>query len=294
MDRIDRELFEAARENNVPEVCRLLKAGADIEAKDILYGSTPLHWANYKGHVQVVKELLDHGANTEAEGFDGDTPLHCACWYGHFAIVIGLLGHGVNIDAKESLGHTPLHLAILRGHLAIVKALLAVGADILAADNQGHLPINYAVRGGSSVVSKCLLRQYYTITRRLPLHELVENLTWIGNPNSSDVPPLRAALHQDVLGTGDVVEIIEYLVGQNPALLTSRDEDGSLPLHVACRRGASFTVVQSLVNFYQASVKSVTSEGHLPLFLACERPEPSLDTIFVLIKLYPDLVYSYR
>jgi hypothetical protein len=55
--------------------------------------------------------------------------------------------------------------------------------------------------------------------------------------------------------------------------------------------GASFTIVQSLVKHYQASVKSVTPQGDLPVFLACEMPETSLDTIFLLIKLYPDLVY---
>jgi hypothetical protein len=107
----------------------------------------------------------------------------------------------------------------------------------------------------------------------------------------SGVPPLRTALHEDVLGADDVVEIVEYLVGRNPESISSRDQDGSLPLHVACRQGASFTIVQSLVHIYKAS-KTVTSEGGLPLFLACEMPETSLDTIFLLMKLYPDLVYG--
>jgi ankyrin repeat protein len=131
----------------------------------------------------------------------------------------------------------------------------------------------------------------YATTRHLPLHELLEDLTWIRNPNSSDAPPLRAALDRNMLGTDDIVGIIEYLVDQNPALLSARDQDGSLPLHEACRRGASFPIVQSLVNLYKASVKSVTPQGDLPLFLACELPETSLDTIFLLMKLYPDLVY---
>jgi ankyrin repeat protein len=120
----------------------------------------------------------------------------------------------------------------------------------------------------------------------------VEDLTWIGDPGILDgVPPLRVALHWNVLGTDDVVEILAYLVGKIPASLRSRDRDGALPLHVACRRGASFSVVQSLVNHYKASVKSRTPQGDLPLFLACETPEPSLDAIFILVKLYPDVVY---
>jgi hypothetical protein len=148
-------------------------------------------------------------------------------------------------------------------------------------------------------VSKYLLREFYATTRRLPLHDLLEDLTWIGNPNTITAhgPPLRVALQQrrqilPVLGMDDVVEILEYLVDRNPdALLSSRDQDGSLPLHVTCRRGASFTIVQFLVNGYKASVTSITAQGYLPLFLACEMPETSLDTIFLLMKLYPDLVY---
>jgi hypothetical protein len=105
------------------------------------------------------------------------------------------------------------------------------------------------------------------------------------NPTSSHAPPLRGTL--DMLGTDDFVEIVEYLVGRDPTWLSSWDQDGSVPLHVACRRGASFAIVQSLVNLY----KRVTFQGDLPLFLACEMSETSLDAIFLLVKLYPELIY---
>jgi hypothetical protein len=139
-------------------------------------------------------------------------------------------------------------------------------------------------------VAKYLLRHFYATIRRIPLDELLKDVTWIGNPNSRGAPPLRFALHRNVLGTDDIVEIVEFLVDRDLTLLRSRDQDDSLPLHLGCRRGAAFAIVHSLVNLYKASVKSVTSEGDLPLFLACELPERSLDTIFLLMKLYPDLV----
>jgi ankyrin repeat protein len=292
MNSIDQELILAAKANNLPEVLRLLSVGADVNTTDHV-GSTPLHQASSRSHVQVFKELEERGADIEAKDNLGRTALHRACANGHVTVVKELLSRGADTDARNRNSSTPLHLASLHDHQAIVKALLSSGADILAASNDGRLPVHYAVHQGHSQVSKYLLQQLYATTRRLPLHALLEDLTWIGNPNSSlsTVPPLRAALDRNVLGTNDAVEIIEYLVGQNPALPSSRDQDGSLPLHVACRRGAPFFIVQTLVNLYKASVKSMTPQGDLPLFLACDIPEPSLDTIFILIKLDPDVVY---
>jgi ankyrin repeat protein len=292
MTSIDRELIRAAKENNLPEVSRLLSVGADVNAKDYI-GHTPLHWACRWGHVQVFQALLDHGADIEAMTNSGKTPLHWACINGHVAVVIELLSRGANMEAKDHDGYTPLHDASCYGHVEIVQALLSGGANILAANNRGKLPIHLAVIQEKSDVSKYLLQQFYATTRRLPLHDLLHDLTWIGDPNGGSAPPLREALHRrNMFGTDDVVEIVEYLVSRNPALLSSYDQDGSLPLHVACRRGAAFTIVQSLVNGYKASVKIVTPKGNLPIFLACETLEPSLDTVFLLMKLYP--IWSYR
>jgi ankyrin repeat protein len=305
MNRINRELIDAAQENNLPEVRRLLSVGADIESKVNVFNMTPLHWACNEGHVHAVKVLREHGADIEAKDYKGWTPLHFACRKGHLAVIVELIpndSNGVtiilgkrknraNIEAKTNQGTTPLHVASREGYLAIVKALVSGGANILAANNQGRLPGHLAVGGGYSAVAKYLLQQMYATTHRLPLHDLLKDLKWIGNPNSSEIPPLHLALNREVLSMDDVVEILEFLVGRNPELLSSHDEDGALPLHLACRRGASFAIVQSLVNLNKASVKSVTSEGDLPLFLACEMPETSLDTIFILMKLYPDLVY---
>jgi ankyrin repeat protein len=289
---MNQQLIEAAGKNNVPEVRRLLSAGADIGVEDD-DGYTPLIDASYQGHVQVVAELLDHGADIDATNYLDCAPLPCACYNGHLAVVIELLSRGANTEATNNRGNTSLHVATIRDHLPVVKVLLSGGANMLAANNYGRLPIHCAVISGNSAVAKCLLQHFYATTRRLPIHDLLKDLTWIGDPNSNilDVPSLHLALDRNVLRTGHVVEIVEYLVCQNPALLSSRDQDGSLPLHVACRRAASFSIVQSLVNRYKVSVKRVTPQGDSPLFLACEAPGTSLGTIFLLMKLYPDLVY---
>jgi hypothetical protein len=306
MNRIDEELIEAAKENNLPEVRRLLSDGADVNTTATFYGRTPLHWAGSHGHVQVFQALLEHGADIEAKDNGGWTPLHYACYKGHLPVVIELLSPndssngtttsilgkrksrgGANTEAKLMDGSTPLHFACREGHLPVVKALLTGGANILAANDYGRLPVHEAVRFRRPEVTKCLLQHFYATYRRLPLHALVEDLTWIGDSYGRDAPQLHAALYQDVLDTDDVVEIVEFLADRNPAWLCSSDQNGSLPLHLACCRGASFSIIQWLVNRYGVSIKSVTRQGCLPLFLACEIPETSLDTIFLLMTQNP-------
>ena len=60
-------LHDAACGRSAKTVSRLLQLGKDINATD-LYGRTPLHYAAEKGRVEVVRELLSHGAAVDARG----------------------------------------------------------------------------------------------------------------------------------------------------------------------------------------------------------------------------------
>ncbi|KAH7114771.1 hypothetical protein B0J13DRAFT_460125, partial [Dactylonectria estremocensis] len=113
----------------------LLDKGADAEAKDKLYGWTPLSWAARSGHEGVVKLLLDKGADVEAKDkLNGGTPLWRAATgrhagNGHEAIIKLLLDKGADVEAKDKLnGGTPLSWAAENGHEAVVKLLLDKGA----------------------------------------------------------------------------------------------------------------------------------------------------------------------
>ncbi len=66
-------LFDAVEINKSPKVIEtLLKAGADIEAKDE-YGSTPLMWAARHDNPEVIEVLLKAGVNAKAKDKEGKT-----------------------------------------------------------------------------------------------------------------------------------------------------------------------------------------------------------------------------
>lgn len=59
-----------------------LRRGEDVECRDETYGNTPLIVAGYNGHSELVRQLLDYGANIEAKCNLGETALVKAAWAG--------------------------------------------------------------------------------------------------------------------------------------------------------------------------------------------------------------------
>ena len=65
----------------------LLDRGADIYARELFFGATPLHSAAMEGCVEAVKVLLDRGANIEVKDEIGFTSLHRATSRGRVEVV---------------------------------------------------------------------------------------------------------------------------------------------------------------------------------------------------------------
>ena len=132
----------------LPDVARLLlERGADVNARTEqgnhdLEGGTPLHTAADYGRVEVVRVLLEHGANVGAEDNKGRTPLHDAAEYriiknlekvedyasGKVEVVRVLLEHGANVGAKDNEGETAFQMASAVGYDEMMKLLLEHGA----------------------------------------------------------------------------------------------------------------------------------------------------------------------
>ena len=100
--------------------------------------STPLTTAAYKGQADVVKNLLDKGADVNERGGCGFgwpsvTPLICAAYGGHMEAVKELIDRGADVNKSDGEGWTPLVQAVDEGHANIAKLLIEKGADIEGA-----------------------------------------------------------------------------------------------------------------------------------------------------------------
>ena len=70
-----------------------------------------LIWSADLGHVDVVKALIDNGADLEASDFYGWTPLMKATYRNNIEIVKLLVEKGANVNAKNFVGNSVLYIA---------------------------------------------------------------------------------------------------------------------------------------------------------------------------------------
>lgn len=109
---------------------RSFRSGVDMDDR----GWTLLHIGCRKGDLKQVKRLLNEGMDVNVAAWGpkskGITPLHLAAEGGHLEVMDELLERGANIDArtKGACGWTPLHSAAKERRREAVKFLVENGA----------------------------------------------------------------------------------------------------------------------------------------------------------------------
>jgi ankyrin repeat protein len=142
-------LTAAAKEGRLEVVRYVLDEGADINLRP-RSGYSAVEWACVSGRSEAVALLLARGADTLPWG-NGWTPLMGASFRGHTDVVELLLAHGCDhIDQYlHSSEQTALHIACFYGRAEILGLLLGAGADPhLVERHEGRTPLEIAVTEG--------------------------------------------------------------------------------------------------------------------------------------------------
>lgn len=120
---------------------------------------TALHVAVQNGHVELVKALLQWGANVNAEDKKKETPLHIASREGQVEIVqLLLVEDAIRVNQKNYYDTTPLNVALLNRNIEVARLLLN-REDINATQEMlnGWEPLHGAALCGDIEVVKLLL-----------------------------------------------------------------------------------------------------------------------------------------
>ena len=129
--------------SKIDEIKDLISSGVDPNCKR----GTPLYYATSNGNAEVVKILLDGGAEPNLANSQGITPLYSAAsWHStSFDMVKQLLHAGALPNVPNKSGVTPLGRAVLFEYdINVVKLLLDSGAEPNMTNHQGGTPLHTA------------------------------------------------------------------------------------------------------------------------------------------------------
>ncbi|VDK73322.1 unnamed protein product [Litomosoides sigmodontis] len=263
--------------------------------------STPLHFAAGYNRVEVLKYLLEKGADVEAKDTGWLVPLHNACAYGHLVVAellvkmkVGFLlsvfvfyklviayrilstytlyinfdvKHGANLNASDKWGYTPLHEAALKGKFDVCKLLLLSGADPKHKGSDGKTPLDVVKEGAEDVHN--LLRGDEAVLEAAKEGDL-EKIRKIVIPATVNCRDVRGRFSTPLhLAAGyNNFEVARFLL-ENGAEVNLKDKGGLIPLHNASSFG--HLEIANLLIECGAEVNHPDKWGYTPLHEAAQK-----------------------
>ena len=135
----DRTLHEAAALGEVDRVRAVLQADRSRVAEFSSDGYALLGFGTFFGHPEVDKVVLEFepDVNAQARNAQRVGALHAAAAVRDHELMRILLERGADPNARQQSEYTPLHTAAARGDVEMAKLLLAHGADRSARGSDG-------------------------------------------------------------------------------------------------------------------------------------------------------------
>ena len=252
----------------LPVVELLVKHGADIDAVTS-YGESPLTTAAFQGRLDVVRFLLDAGANAERLAW---TPAMMATCLGTLEELQGILDkggeldqrdyfdrtvwllsaivgdvrkaqllheHGIDIEERGRMGDTALANCVSRGHVPMARWLIQIGANVNNPDDSGNTPLMIAAQSGQAESVQLLLdagadpgaKNTYdqTALSMASSASVVRELVKAGEDLTEISTDMRRSLTQ--MSGSETLEVTleQYLSGRYPRFGRSNPEEMKIP-----------------------------------------------------------------
>jgi ankyrin repeat protein len=184
------DLFLACNRCNINNIQKILDEGIDIHSRNSSK-LTPLHAVSYFKNetsedkqkcLDVIRLLINRGANIESVDEIGNTPLLTACWEGNVVMAIELIDKGANVNAKNIGDMTALHyITNIDKNINVVKRLLEEGADVNAKTKWNCTPLSFACERiiPGNLLSSCIEMVKLLLSRGANMDDVDMTNLWV-------------------------------------------------------------------------------------------------------------------
>ena len=169
-----------------------------------------------EGNLSQLKNTIDHSEIDHQYQF-GFTLLHYAAKENRVEVIEYLVTNGCDINVVDDDEQTPLHKSAMFGHVQSPQLLINKGANINKMDNNGNTPLHVAIMSGGN----------FGVVK--PLIEKAD----LSIQNNEDQNVLHVAVRYHKVDSIDL--ILNHT--QASALITTTDQDGLTPVHLAVSLG---------------------------------------------------------
>jgi ankyrin repeat protein/tetratricopeptide (TPR) repeat protein len=273
------EIHDRVKANDLAAVKGLIEADPQVVNLVDEGRRTPLHWAARGGNPEMIRLLVEKGADVNAGDENGIAPLHSLASRGHVEGARVLLAGGADVNKAMPNRQTAIYLAALQKDLEMVRLLGEHKADLEHVDDYGRTVLVLASREMTSL-------------------EMVRLLLDLGaHVNAADRWQDTALTLAAWRGTGDVVnllldrqasipndlrqrtQLLQFTVGKNLSRLfgllmdagtevTGRDDRGRTLVHAAAEGGA-VPMIQALLA-KGLGINPTDDNGWTPLHFAAD------------------------
>lgn len=292
-----KSLYLAIKKNDRRIVIMFIKSGAELNS--IYEGQTILGWAAFYRNRDIVRLVLDNGADVNLAG-QGYIPAFVSAAYGgdieilkmikekgaktkeqaglallyaasiepaikkteeeSFSIVKFLISEGADINFRSSKGNTALHYAIVNKFNKTAGYLIEKMSDINAANTYGATPLMFAAEFANPGVVKMLLSKGAEVEKK---------------DKYGDTALLYAVYSfKDIKKTdNNVYETVKLIVSGGADVKITNDIKNT-PLHLALINEYNKTAAYLIEK--KSEVNAANVNGMTPLMIAAEFANPGL------------------
>lgn len=235
---LSEKLLKSVEDDDLEGAERLLRQGADVNARDASSGLSALMIASGKANPAMVKMLIGKGADVFAvDNRAGGSALHKACQGGSVDVVKLLVEAGAFVDwVASTTGHTPLMDALWFKYPDVVGYLLEQGAGL-----------NLSTHYGFSLMEHL---KYELNVNVIGKERLIQSDKMVRARQDSDQKKIEKQKLMAAVNDNDIATVKKLI--QSGAEIDARYpvlngfNDAHTPLLVACRDGHTEIVAELL------------------------------------------------